>query len=352
MFYTYIIYNLVLLFGAFFAYISDRASNRFSANLFYFISFISVLSVLILRYNVGTDYNSYEYIYYNIKQDENYLEPGFIFLLKICRQYSLSSEVFISLFSIISTSFVYLTAKHYNKFIFITFYILVLYFQNMTAIRQITAVCIALYALHYLIEKSNVRFVIFILLSSLFHSSTLLLLPFIFFNYFYFNRLRYIPFILLFIAFVLYIDIFSFIENLNILQGTKYYSYLNSKFNTPTQLGSGLGVVLKIIPALLFIIYLFNKKIPSYNLLYVLNIFYILSIILSAKIHVFNRLPPIFSIAIPYSLYFIKSNYNSLKYLFLIAIIFLIFFENDIRISDKSLNKGLGITPYISIFEK
>lgn len=222
----------------------------------------------------------------------------------------------------------------------------------MTAIRQITAVCIALYALHYLIEKSNVRFVIFILLSSLFHSSTLLLLPFIFFNYFYFNRLRYIPFILLFIAFVLYIDIFSFIENLNILQGTKYYSYLNSKFNTPTQLGSGLGVVLKIIPALLFIIYLFNKKIPSYNLLYVLNIFYILSIILSAKIHVFNRLPPIFSIAIPYSLYFIKSNYNSLKYLFLIAIIFLIFFENDIRISDKSLNKGLGITPYISIFEK
>ncbi|HCT6818903.1 TPA: EpsG family protein, partial [Morganella morganii] len=160
-----------------------------------------------------------------------YLEPGFIFLLKICRQYSLSSEVFISLFSIISTSFVYLTAKHYNKFIFITFYILVLYFQNMTAIRQITAVCIALYALHYLIEKSNVRFVIFILLSSLFHSSTLLLLPFIFFNYFYFNRLRYIPFILLFIAFVLYIDIFSFIENLNILQGTKYYSYLNSKFN-------------------------------------------------------------------------------------------------------------------------
>lgn len=68
MFYTYIIYNLVLLFGAFFAYISDRASNRFSANLFYFISFISVLSILILRYNVGTDYNSYEYIYYNIKE--------------------------------------------------------------------------------------------------------------------------------------------------------------------------------------------------------------------------------------------------------------------------------------------
>ncbi|EMI7479006.1 EpsG family protein [Morganella morganii] len=352
MLYTYIVYNVVLLSGSFFAYLSDKAKNKFSINIFYLISFLSVLSVLILRYNVGTDYNSYEYIYYHIKEDENYLEPGFIFLLKLCQQYSLSSEVFIGVFSLISTSFIYLTARHYNKLIFITFYILVLYFQNMTAIRQITAVCIALYALHFLIQRKNVTFIIFIVLSSLFHSSTLLLLPFILCNNIQFNKKSYLPFVLAIIASAIYLDIFNIISELNILQGTKYQSYLISKFNTPTQLGSGLGVILKTVPPLLFSIYFFNKEKYIHNLLYVLNIAYIVAIILSAKVHIFNRLPPIFCIVVPYSLYFMSNHHRTLKYILMITFIFLIFFENDIRISDKSLNKGLGITPYTSIFEK
>ncbi|WP_162271069.1 EpsG family protein [Morganella psychrotolerans] len=297
----------MLFSGSLFSYLSDKANNKCSSSIFYFISFIFVISALIFRYNVGTDYNSYEYIYYNVKSTEEYLEPGFLFLLRICNYFSLSSSVFISLFSIISTSFIYLTARHYNKLLFITFYILVLYFQNMTAIRQITAVCIALYAVHFLINKKIVYFIFWIYISSLFHSSTLLLLPFCIFNYIRCNRTLYLPIFLILFIFISYIDIFQLIDNLQILQNTKYQNYIYSKFNTPTQLGSGLGVILKMILPIIFIIYSINKKDHKANIIFILSVSYLLSIILSAKIHIFNRLPPIFCIIIPFALFFYKN---------------------------------------------
>lgn len=81
---------------------------------------------------------------------------------------------------------------------------------------------------------------------------------------------------------------------------------------------------------------------------------YIISIFLSAKIHIFNRIPPIFSVIIPFSVcyvYNIRTKYKQLI-IFSFISIYLFLYEVDINISQSSLNSGLGISPYTTIFEK
>ncbi|EPO5266057.1 EpsG family protein [Providencia rettgeri] len=351
---TYIIYNLTLLFGSFFAFLSQYCKNKKASLIFLSLSFIIVFLIAAIRYDIGTDYKNYVEIFKNLDSSSEYLEISFIFIASILKSNNIDVQFLFVVFSFISLLFVYLASRNSNKFLFITAFILILYFQSFSAIRQISAICIALYAFSYLISNRPLQFLVWLIISTTFHFSTIILLPFILLSKVRLNNIFFLMLTISLSIAILYFDVSNKILSLDILAQTKYASYIGSQFNSETKLGSGLGVILKITYPFLVLIITLNKKDRLSNYIFSTMMIYVICILLSAKIHIFNRLPPIFSIVIPFSICYVYSKKSKYRQLFVFSFffIYLFLYELDINISQSHLNSGLGISPYQTILEK
>ncbi|MEX9818291.1 EpsG family protein [Providencia rettgeri] len=354
MIFTYIVYNFVLLFGCLFSFLSQYSKNKALSITFFSVSFFIVFSIAAVRYNIGTDYKNYVEIFKSLDPSDQYLEFSFLLIGSFIKLNDLDVQWLFISFSFISLLFVYITAFNYNRTLFILGFILILYFQNLSAIRQICAVCISFYALHKLIKNHPIHFIFWILISSTFHSSTLMLLPCVLLSKIRCNNYYFFIITIILSILIFYFDFANKLLSIDLISQTKYASYVNNQFSDETKLGSGLGVILKVIYPFIVLFLAINVKNSLSNYIFTFMMLYIISIFLSAKIHIFNRIPPIFSIIIPFSICYIynmKSKYRQI-YIFLFISIYLSLYEIDIENSQSYLNSGLGISPYQTIFEK
>ncbi|MES0324113.1 hypothetical protein KDV87_25615, partial [Citrobacter sedlakii] len=141
---------------------------------------------------------------------------------------------------------------------------------------------------------------------------------------------------------------------------SKYGVYNNyGMFVKQTELGTGLGVILKLTPSLIYLfisnIYkdLIKKNPYDLNIINIINYCFIFSVMLSTQIHIFNRLVDLF-IFVPLVTFialgkinFNKSNIAMIRLVFAVPIIInfvLMIFKNP-----ASAVGGLGIYPYQSI---
>ncbi|EMI2415937.1 TPA: EpsG family protein [Proteus mirabilis] len=354
MIFTYIVYNSILLFSFLFSYIAEYCKNKKLSIIFLSGSFFIIFFIAAIRYNIGTDYKNYVEIFKNLNTSDQYLELSFLFISSTIKSNGLDVQWLFVVFSFISLLFIYITAFNYNKVLFIISFILILYLQNLSAIRQICAICISFYAIHKLMNNRSMSFVLWILISSTFHSSTLILLPFALLKKIRCNNFLFFIITLIISVLIFQFDLASKILSIEFISQTKYANYINGKFSSETKLGSGFGVILKVIYPFIILLFTMNRKDKSSNYIFTFMMMYIISIFLSAKIHIFNRIPPIFSVIIPFSVcyvYNIRTKYKQLI-IFSFISIYLFLYEVDINISQSSLNSGLGISPYTTIFEK
>lgn len=162
--------------------------NKYVFILFYFILlFIGGLRDL----TVGTDTSNYYDIYRIIKYDPTgiefvlgFVEPGWVFLNYLCSHYSDGYRyiIFIGVFLAITPFFIRVWKSYKNPFAAIFFYIaLFFYYNSFNITRQMIAVSIIIFSLHYLENGKNIKFYISILAAMMFHYSSILcfLFPFI-----------------------------------------------------------------------------------------------------------------------------------------------------------------------------
>ncbi len=146
------------------------------------IIFILLFMVSALRLNVGNDYLKYvEFMHLVYSRAYVPTEAGFngltyiVYFLCGFENYLL---VF-ALFSFATIAFfmkgIYDQSKWFSLS-FILFMLLGLYFQSLSTVRYYLALAIALYSIKFVIQKDWPRFVLLVLIGSLFHKSLLVIL--------------------------------------------------------------------------------------------------------------------------------------------------------------------------------
>ncbi|NIA44655.1 EpsG family protein [Providencia sp. 504mA] len=232
--------------------------NRGNESVIYPFSFLSYFILVIFsgfRYGIGTDYFSYEYVFFNIHTENKYnsgLEYGFYYLSKLLPQTQDGFYALIFLLSLITNLVFYFAIKNQisnsintnRTLVIILFFITGFYFLPFNGVRQGVAIAFILYSYSYIKKRKLFPFIICILLASLFHKSAILFTP-IYFLY-AFTIPNIVGLLLVISCFIITkLNILSYISSFILSSlDDKYSRYIQSP---PEFGGSGLGIYLYII---------------------------------------------------------------------------------------------------------
>lgn len=250
-------------------------------NIYVYISLLIPILVSILRFGVGTDYFNYVVIYNDLlgisprqifENNAHNIELGFYGIIKVSEILTHNYYLMFGISSFLTIIFFYLGLKRFNpkhKALIYFLFLTTIYPLSFNAVRQAIAMSIFFYASTYIVTKKPFKYLLIVLLASLFHISALFMLPV------YFVRLvikknnndSVIKFLAKFLAVLLlicllYPIVINYIYSMPIM--LKYVKYIG------LDVTSGLWLyTLKIIIFFIFIIlYKYLMKLDDKNNLY------------------------------------------------------------------------------------
>lgn len=362
---TVIFYNFILLSSTFFVWASEKGKGNLERYFFLGLAFLLVFLPSAIRYGVGADYFNYVNIYQNLEQYE-WMESGFYYvnylLSSIGAHFQWSFAAFAFLFS-------YAAFKAYPRkqawLIHLVFFA-VFYLLSFFYVRTAVAVGFSLWGLHVFLKGKTFQFLLLIGIASLFHKSTLLvgfvgllsLVPLK--AYFKSYVFPIIAVVFLCVALFKSSVLFAFAEwFLNVAGLTKYANYFNSsKWMDTRNLGSGLGVLSKILFCLYVIFNTINivKLNERYWSVVVFIFIYALATILNAQIVIFGRLVYMFIFAIPYAAYILYNLPNNKAINRVVVILFILISIAGLTKDGFDLGGNWGesllLNPYQTIFSE
>lgn len=328
---------------------------------FHIFTFLSLWMISSLRIDIGTDYVNYVTLYDRITSvvySYDFKTEPLYYAISIISDYVGGGTVMMfSLVAFITLLPIYLLKDKTYFSILLFAYICVLFLPSLSLIRQAAAVSFLIPATLSLIRGEKKHAFFMVVIASGFHYSALLFIPF-----FIVREIKISPVIGMagVIFFWLIIDVINLpqiILTSPLLQQTKYGVYATNMYNESTEMGSGLGVILKMLPSFIFISFasLFgwinkSNEVVGARLVILLNYAYILSTILSAKIRIFNRLSDFLLFVPIVTIVFLARNIN-LKgnRIIVVGTICLLLFINfclTIYTNRSENGSGLGIYPY------
>lgn len=168
------IYILILTLSLIASIINPRKFTFLDSFVFIVLGLISGF-----RYNVGTDFSSYQMLIYQVSQGrDSHAEVGFEIITRLLLFFGFSDQGVFLFFSILTILFFYLGIRYYYsktsffKPVFYIMFIIFIYFSSFNVIRQILAASILFYATKYIFNKSFFKYSIFVLLAMSFHFSS------------------------------------------------------------------------------------------------------------------------------------------------------------------------------------
>lgn len=177
--------------------------KRFSSSyLFFRIILILALSLFAgLGGIVSTDHDNYAQIFrtitkydlasifklssFNPFSDKDNTEAGYLLLNWIIHKLGFSEPMFFIIISIIMNTLVVNIIYRYKYPVFsvLLFIVSTSYFQETNIVRQMLAAYIFLYAVKFLENRQPLQYILTVMLASTFHTSALVLIPFVVFAY-------------------------------------------------------------------------------------------------------------------------------------------------------------------------
>ncbi len=348
--YTLLIYNAVLLFACALAF-GVRISRGGWEWLFRLLLFLVLWVPAALRYGIGTDYASYASIFYSPSGELARIEPGYAWLNYAIMACGGQAEWLFALVSLLTYAPVAFCVRRKHILPVVVLFVLTMYLASYSTIRQSLAVVWVLVALSRYIDDGEVAHTyVWIAAASTIHLSVLLVLPFVLVR-----RIHIPVWVLLLLLPVAYVVVrmgfIDFLFSSGLFLDSKYGVYAGSQFDKPTELGSGLGILLRMVIPLLYLVYSGRMGRRCDVVLY-LVVAYIVAYMLSMQVHVFNRLVDVFAFA-PVLAFSVMSS-GLRKRAALVAVVLLLFvnFQKIIVANPSDAHSGLGIAPYKTLFEK
>lgn len=194
----YFIYYGAIFIAAILAWLSQKFAkdkdNTFKLNKILFYLSLTVLLIIMgcRQSGVGVDDWQYKVIFNDVRENgvinvfcNLKIEIGYLIINRIVGLFTDNFQIFLFIISFISLLFFYKALEYERKNInyFLAFFLFgtMLYLYFFGIIRLFLAVGIVSYALRYLFENNKKKYIIFIIIASLFHYSALFMLIFLFF---------------------------------------------------------------------------------------------------------------------------------------------------------------------------
>lgn len=161
-------------------------------NMLHKYVFFNVICVFFLlsslRWETGTDwdtYNEYFHRFEGIDISEGWLEPGYTFLSMFVKNTFDNYSVLLCTMAVIIYSFKSKVIYDYSPLPLVSLFAwLTISLADIFPTRQFIALALTFYSLRYIIEHKKLKFVICVILASLFHASSLIFIA----AYYVFNR--------------------------------------------------------------------------------------------------------------------------------------------------------------------
>ena len=242
------------------------AKKHIYVNRYLLPHLVILLTAIVIgyRYGVGTDYFSYEQIYFSQDSasfaDRYSIEYLFYTIYTICYKLGVSYNLALCILNIIPIYFLYKTFRNDTayKWIIVMLFLSGQFFLHLNIVRQSIALFILLYSTRYIISQSFIRFIFLVFIAMGFHTSAILFLPVYYISRFSFivqrRRLQYAVFC---IAVLFSSFIFEYMIDLmvKVMQYTPYGQYGALITNFEITKGSGAGVIIKVLTDLVVIYY-------------------------------------------------------------------------------------------------
>lgn len=314
--------------------------------------FIPLLLVSALRGpNVGTDTENYLYGFKLIKEaafNEVFnvvrYEPGYVLLVKFISLLVDHEQVLLIVTSIIVLIgifiFIYLNSPNVMLSVFL-YLALYLYFFSFNGVRQAIAMSIVVSGFHYILERKFLKYLLIIILASLFHQTSIIFIIFYFFYGIKVN-LKNVFFIL-----GVFSIMFFYLESI-IKFAVSFFDGLSYLLNTSLLSNSG-GLLFPIInlAVLIFILYIkYQNKVEDrkLDLMIYIVLFGFLTSVLAIKIYILLRFVYYFFtyyiVAIPYAISFVKGKKEKITLISLVTIF------GSIYMLVRLTNGWHNVTPY------
>lgn len=198
------------------------------------IYFLILWAVSGLRYGIGTDYNNFSEMFYKIQSGAKVkeVEITFVYLNEFLGKYYKSSQVLFIITSLITISLIVKSIYDYsiNRNLSIILFITLGYYQgSFNGFRQYIAIAICIYSIRYIFNKNLFKYIIAILIGSLFHSSALVFIPIYFVNKIKISKKVYMIILAIFIGVS---NAYNFIIEILLPKISPYYfnKYSDSNF--------------------------------------------------------------------------------------------------------------------------
>lgn len=334
------IFIICLLFSLVSEY-SISKELKYISNLYIFlvIFFISAF-----RINVGTDYFGHYLLYEYIEKGQlsvEYKEPLFLLLCLFAQKTYLGYFFVIGAMSFITFYPIYFISKKESSPLIQIIYFLSFYLYSQCLMRQYTSISLGVLGTYYFLKEGREKLGLFwIALGAMFHLSfwayfiVLLLSKYIKLNTFF-------TIVLIFISYIVVIKLNIFGKVGNIFGFTEYGRYLEStnKNNQATEIGSGLGVLLRYIQYIIMyyicIKYINPKKVFNVNMLFfVLFLTDFTSLVFNILVRLRFVYSPLYILPFYFTKFSKKNDsivcINNYILVSLILILFLFFIQKDV----------------------
>lgn len=204
---TVLIYLILILV----LYLASRLAEQRN-NFIYIVGAVFFYAIIFgLRSGVGVDFWGYkEWFDYSAAGFGAYknMEPGFNLLINLCVKFGLPFSFFLGFIAFCQLLLIYWAIKPYKSvysMLALTFMLGCIWLTYANGLRQQLAFCIFAYSLHFISQKSWIKYYLCVLAACTFHTSAVLLVifyPMFVFQSEWFKR-RLIQFLLLVFALVL-----------------------------------------------------------------------------------------------------------------------------------------------------
>ncbi|WP_265427124.1 EpsG family protein [Chryseobacterium sp. YIM B08800] len=370
----YSIIFILLLFGVFHF---DYKKNTFLRNFYYFFVFIVCTLMMGLRYKVGGDSLTYEYIYKylpNINNffqytfsdhNENNFQPSYLLFVALCKIIDKGYYFYQFIHAIIFNVVFFMFIKKYSKqpftAIFIAYIFIVYFYFGYEIQREMFSICCFLLSYKYFIKNKWIPYYLFCIIAFSFHISAVFLffLPFakllkLTKNLIIFSLIASIPILIGRVIFIDFIKILLVTESMQ----KKGEGYSEIEFSI---LGTIFFYFVRVIVFIPFLFYYAKNKVEE-NLYDWMLILILWISILSQVMIGFDRLnnylyiPLIVFISnflyeksFKFKSYFLKKTVILSCFLFLFSIIWIKFFTANI---DNKYFFYKVYFPYESVLDK
>lgn len=347
-----IISILIYIFFSFSSVMFALISERIKAlrNLGIVISLLFIVVLCGLRYNVGTDYESYVSIFDKITIDGFVIiEPGYYLLNELFKNISNGQVYVFFICTLITYVILYLTLLRENILflgLFFSFTFGFVFLSN-NIIRQALVIPLFFYSIKYIYEKRIINYWLCIIVCSLFHYSAILLIPL-----FWIYKLNFKKYYWLLILSICYLVSFTQIFKIFIIKITsflpKYSGYLISGAEDNSAIKSGTTMFIVYLLNV-FIIYNYkyifsNEKLKIYYNLYLLGVsISFLTMNISFIFRFSYYLTSLIVFVLPLFIKSIKIRDQKLLFSIVILVISLIFWSKALWFNDH------GCLPYNSL---